>query len=115
MPLEIKRGEIYRVDWNPRRGSEQGGGRPALVIQNDTGNKFGSTTIVASCSTKITRSFPFVVHIKARDSGLPADCAVDLGQIMTIDKSRLLRKCGKLSQARMDEVDKAIKISLNVI
>lgn len=114
MPADVKRGEIYWVNWNPGRGREQIGERPALIIQNDIGNKIGPTTIVASCSTKITQPFPFVVHIKARESGLPENCAVDLGQIMTIDKSRLMKRCGNLSPARMDEVDRAIKISLGL-
>ena len=114
MADEIKRGEIYWVSWYPGRGSEQQGQRPALVIQNDIGNRLGPTTIVASCSTRITQSFPFVVHITAKDSGLPENCAVDLGQILTVDKSRLLKKCGILTPKKMDEVDKAISISLGL-
>jgi mRNA interferase MazF len=112
MSSEVKRGEIYWIDWDPARGSEQKGQRPALVIQNDVGNKYSSTTIVATCSTKFTKSYPFQVFVEARESGLPDDCIIDLGQIITVDKSRLLRKCGKLSKDKMHEVNKALQISL---
>jgi len=112
MPNEIRRGEIYWVDWDPARGSEQAGERPALIIQNDIGNKFSPTTIVASCSTAFEKSYPFLVSITARESGLPKDSKVNLSAIMTIDKSRLRDKCGMLSETKMAEVDKAIKHSL---
>ncbi|MBM4463895.1 MAG: type II toxin-antitoxin system PemK/MazF family toxin [Chloroflexi bacterium] len=70
---EIKRGEIYWVNWNPLRGSEQAGIRPALIIQNDIGNKYSPNTIVASCTTTSRKSHPFLVPIKAKESGLPSD------------------------------------------
>lgn len=112
MPKEIRRGEIYGVDWNPSRGSEQAGERPALIIQNDIGNKFSPTTIVASCSTAFEKSYPFLVSITAKESGLPKDSKVNLSAIMTIDKSRLGSKCGILSKDKMAEIDKAIRHSL---
>lgn len=114
MLSEVERGEIYWVNWEPARGSEQKGQRPALVIQNDIGNKFSSTTIVATCSTKFTKPYPFQVLVEAQDSGLPTDCIIDLGQIVTIDKSRLVRKCGKLSKEKMHEVNKALEVSLGL-
>jgi mRNA interferase MazF len=114
MSSEIKRGEFYWVNWGQGRGSEQKGERPSLVIQNDTGNKFGATVILASCSTKFKDIYPFQVYIKATESGLPEDSVVDLGQIMTADKSRLLEKCGKLNKDKMDEVNKAIEVSLGL-
>jgi len=112
MPKEIKRGEIYRVDWNPRRGSEQSGIRPALVIQNDVGNRTSPTTIVAAITTAIKRPYPFLVRIKKEESGLPKDSSVNLAVIMTIDKSRLGDKCGELDDVKMAQVDNAIKVSL---
>ena len=111
---DVKRGEIYQVDWSPARGSEQAFYRPALVIQNDTGNKFSPTTIVASCSTVAEKSYPLLVPIKAKESGLRKDCTVNLASIMTIEKARLGDKCGMLNQDKMAEVDKAIKRSLGL-
>jgi mRNA interferase MazF len=114
MIRDVKRGEIYQVDWSPARGSEQAGRRPALVIQNDTGNKFSPTTIVASCSTAAGKSYPFLVPVKAKESGLRKDCTVNLASIMTIEKARLGDRCGMLNQDKMAEVDKAIKRSLGL-
>ena len=112
MPRETKRGKIYWVDWSPRRGSEQSGRRPALVIQNDVGNKFSPTTIVAAITTAIEKPYPFMVKITASESGLPRDSMINLAAILTIDKTRLHDECGELSQAKMTEVDKGIKASL---
>jgi mRNA interferase MazF len=114
MPDEIKRGEIYWVDWNPGRGSEQTGKRPALIIQNDIGNKHSTTTIIAACSSAVERPYPFVVQLTAKESGLPKDCSVNLSRILTIDNSRLLDKAGELSEDKMSEVDQAIKNSLGL-
>ena len=114
MPSEIKRGEIYWVDWNPGRGSEQTGKRPALVIQNDTGNKLSPTTIVAACSAAQEKSYPFLVSVTRKESGLPKDCNINLAVIMTIDKTRLVDKAGELTEQKMAEVDTAIKISLSL-
>jgi len=114
MPKEIKRSEIYWVEWNPGRGSEQSGLRPALVIQNDIGNKFSPTTIVAALTTAIEKPYPFLVRITAKESGLPKDSTVNLAVIMTIDRTRLTDKCGELNEAKMVEVDKAIKASLGL-
>ncbi len=112
MSKDVKRGEIYWVDWSPGRGSEQSGLRPALVIQNDTGNKYSPTTIVASISTASERPYPFLVRLIAAESGLKRDSAVNLSQILTIDQTCLGDKCGKLDPAKMVEVDEAIKTSL---
>jgi len=110
----IKRGEIYWVDWSPGRGSEQSGLRPALVIQNDLGNQYSPTTIVAAITTAPTKQYPFIVLITASESGLPRDSSVNLSAIMTIDQARLRDKCGELSQTKMAEVDNAIKKSLGL-
>jgi len=112
MPKEVKRGEIYWVDWNPNRGSEQSGIRPTLVIQNDIGNRTSPTTIVAAITTAIERPYPFLVRLTKEESGLPKDSSVNLATIMTIDKSRLSDKCGELDKAKMAQVDNAIKVSL---
>jgi len=114
MPEEIKRGEIYWIDWPPGRGSEQKGKRPSLIIQNDIGNKHSSTTIVAACSTAQEKPYPFVVQVSAKESGLRKDGSINLSRIMTIAKSRLLDKVGELSEAKMAEVDQAIKYSLGL-
>ena len=114
MAKDIRRGEIYWVNWNPGRGSEQGGLRPALVIQNDIGNKFSPTTIVAALTTAVEKSYPFLVKVTAKESGLPRDSTVNLAVILTIDKTRLNRKCGVLSNSKMSEVNEAIKASLGM-
>ncbi len=114
MPKEIRRGEIYWVDWNPGRGSEQIGRRPALIIQNDIGNALSPNTIVAACSTAQRKPYPFVVLSTKQESGLPKDCSIDLATIMTIDKTRLADKAGELTKQKMAEVDEAIKRSLSL-
>jgi len=108
------RGEIYLVNWNPGRGSEQSGQRPALVIQNDTGNKFSPTTIVAACSTAGIKPYPFIVRILAKESGLVKDGYVNLSQVMTVDNGRLETRMGALTERKMDEVDEAIHNSLGL-
>ncbi|MDO8687700.1 MAG: type II toxin-antitoxin system PemK/MazF family toxin [Dehalococcoidales bacterium] len=112
MPGEVKRGEIYWVDWSPGRGSEQSGLRPALIIQNDTGNRASPNTIVASLTTAPNKPYPFLVELTSQESGLEKDGAIDLASIMTVSKARLGDKCGELSPTKMAEVDKAIKTSL---
>jgi mRNA interferase MazF len=113
-PKIIKRGEIYWVDWSPGRGSEQTGKRPALIIQNDIGNTFSPTTIVAAITTASIKDYPFVVSISKKASGLPQDAKVNLSAILTIDKSSLGEKCGQLPRFEMLKVDKAIRSSLDL-
>ncbi len=125
--MAIKRGEIYWVEFDPVKGSEQGGIRPALVVQNDVGNEFSPTAIVAAITrTMPPRSFPFVVKITPKESGLPFPSAVNCSQIATIQQkgadSRLRPPSGKkkrqpigqLNQRKMAEVDKAIKFNLGL-
>lgn len=114
MPREIKRGQIYWVNWSPARGSEQSGFRPALVIQNDVGNKFSPTTIVAAVTTAAEKAYPFLVNVTAKESGLPKDSTVNLAVIITVDKNRLRDWCGELDEARMNQVNAAIKDSLGL-
>jgi mRNA interferase MazF len=117
MAEEVRRGDLWWVDWEPGRGSEQRGRRPALVLQNDIGNTHSPTTIVASVTSRGPRRFPILVlvPVSAAESGLPRDSFVNLTHILTIDKRRLLRRCGRLSAERLLEVDRALKISLGIL
>jgi mRNA interferase MazF len=114
MARDIRRGEIYWVNWHPGRGSEQSRLRPALVIQNDIGNRYSPTTIVAALTTAVEKLYPFLVIVTAKESGLPRDSTVNLAVILTIDKTRLTSKCGELGEAKMSEVAEAIKSSLGL-
>ena len=114
MPKDVTRGEIYWVKRHPGRGSEQSGLRPALVIQNNIGNQYSPTTIVAALTTAVEKPYPFLVAVSAKESGLPNDSTVNLATILTIDKTRLGDKCGELGEDRMAEVDEAIKASLGL-
>lgn len=115
MSVDIKRGEIYWVDWEEGKGSEQAGVRPALIIQNDTGNAVSPTTIVASLTTAPNKPYPFLVSFTKKESSLSKGGAVDLAAIVTIDKARLGDKCGQLNSKKMVEVNRAIKISLSLV
>lgn len=111
--MEIKRGEIFFVNLNPIKGNEQGGARPCLVIQNDEGNKFSPTTIIAPITSKeFTKEFPTNVSISKGEGGLDKESVVLLNQIKTIDKRRIIKKIGFLNNFLMKKVDEAIKISL---
>ena len=114
MADEVRRGDLWWVDWEPGRGSEQSGRRPALVLQNNVGNKYSPTTIVASVTSRGPRRLPILVAVSAEESGLPRGSFVNLAHVVTIDKDRLLRRCGFLSSERMLEVDSALKISLGI-
>ncbi|MDP2799435.1 MAG: type II toxin-antitoxin system PemK/MazF family toxin [Deltaproteobacteria bacterium] len=109
-----KRGEVWLVNWNPARGSEQAGRRPALVIQNDIGNEKASTTIVAAISSSL-KIFPMNVKIEPPEGGLDSPSIVKTSQILTVDKKRLERRIGRLSKEKMEEVNEAIKLSLDLI
>jgi mRNA interferase MazF len=114
MVREVKRGEVYWLDWNPGRGSEQSGRSPSLVIQNDLGNKFSPNTIVTSIKTSADCIYSFQIKVTPSESGLPRESIIDLAMLMTIDKARLGEKCGELSPDKMAEVDEAIKVSLGL-
>lgn len=108
-----KRGEVWLVNFNPGRGSEQRGIRPAVVIQNDIGNEYSSTTIIAAVSTKI-KSYPVTVLISDEETGLDERSLVNLSQLLTIDKTRLMKRLGRLGPRQVKEVDEAVKISLGL-
>ena len=111
--MDVRRGEICLVDRTV--GSEIKKTRPALIIQNDVGNKYSPLTIVAPVtSTPRAKKYPTEVNIAAKESGLDSDSTVLLSQIRTIDKSRIDRKLGALSPVKMREVDEAIRISLAI-
>jgi mRNA interferase MazF len=114
MEREIKRGDIYWVDWSPGRGSEQSGIRPGVVIQNDMGNKFSPTTIIAACSTANIKTYPFTVSVTKQDCGLPKECVINCSAILTVDKTCLGDKCGRLNEIKMAQIDEAIKRSLGL-
>lgn len=110
---EIKRGEIYYADLSPVVGSEQGGVRPIVVLQNDVGNKFSPTVIVAAITSQINKAkIPTHIELSAQYYSLPKDSVVLLEQIRTIDKTRLKQKISMLDNLKMKEINRAILISL---
>ena len=108
-----RRGEVWTVNFSPSRGSEQRGIRPALVIQNDVGNQYAATTIVAAITSTI-KPYPVTVTVKKGEGGLPQPSMINLAQILTIDKSRLQRRLGTLQPELIERVNTAIKVSLDV-
>ena len=111
-----RRGELYYVDLDPVIGSEQGGHRPVLVIQNDVGNEYSPVVIVAALTSRpAARARPTDVLLSQGSSGLQATSRVLLNQIRTIDKRRLGRAIGQLTPEEMARIDEAIKISLGLI
>ena len=112
---QIRRGDIYAVDFEPVKGSEQGKVRPALVIQNDIGNRYSPTIIVAAITSGNQSRFDVNVEIKAPEGGLINDSIILLNQICTIDRARLGRHWGRVSLQTMNRVEEAIKISLGLV
>ncbi len=113
MVMQIKRGDIFSANLEPIRGSEQGGVRPVLIIQNDISNKYSPVTIIAAITSKIfDKEFPTNVFISKEDSNLDKDSTILLNQIRTIDNKRLIKKIGFLDNFTLKKVDKALKISL---
>lgn len=114
--VEIKRGDIFYADLSPVVGSEQGGIRPVLVLQNDIGNKYSPTIIVAAITSQINKGkLPTHVEIRYNEYGLSKDSVVLLEQIRTIDKKRLREKIGRFDEDMMKKVDESIQISLGLI
>ncbi|BCA86556.1 mRNA interferase [Enterococcus saigonensis] len=111
----VKRGDIFFADLSPVVGSEQGGIRPVLIIQNDRGNHFSPTVIVAAITAKMAKpKLPTHVGIKAAESGINKDSVILLEQIRTIDKSRLKEKVCVLDSITMKAVDRALRISVGL-
>jgi len=108
-----KRGELYWVDWNPARGSEQAGMRPALIVQNDIGNEYGRTVIVATLTTT-TKNYEFFVPLESGEGGTKRNSAVNTAHLLTIEKNRLGRKLGRISENSMRRVERALLFSLGM-
>ena len=114
--MTIKRGELYYADLSPVVGSEQGGVRPVLVVQNDVGNKYSPTVIAAAVTSKINKAkLPTHIELPSDSYGLQKDSVILLEQIRTLDKRRLKERIGELPVATMSMVDKAILISLGFV
>lgn len=114
--MTIKRGELYYADLSPVVGSEQGGVRPVLVVQNDVGNRYSPTIIAAAVTSKINKAkLPTHIELPVGSFGLVKESVILLEQIRTIDKRRLKEKIGELPAEEMSKVDKAILISLGFI
>lgn len=114
--MTVRRGEIYWLDFEPLKGSEQGGLRHALVNQNDIGNRYSPTTVVAAISrTILEENYPFLVVIEPEDSGLSERGAVNCAQIVTIQQTGSnshLRAIGRLDPRKMAEVNLALRYNL---
>lgn len=115
MDVTVKRGEIYYADLSPVVGSEQGGVRPVLIVQNDVGNKYSPTVIAAAITSQKEKSkLPTHIELDSEHCGLSRDSVVLLEQIRTIDKKRLKEKMGSLDTSSMYEVNKALSISFGL-
>ena len=111
----VKRGDIYYADLSPVVGSEQGGIRPVLVIQNDIGNKYSPTVIAAAITSQINKAkMPTHIELAAKDYGLNKDSVILLEQIRTIDKRRLREKIGRIDDGLMASVHNALSISFGL-
>lgn len=115
MELNVRRGEIYYADLSPVVGSEQGGMRPVLIVQNDVGNRHSPTVIAAAITSQQNKTrLPTHIEISARDYGLSRKSVVLLEQIRTLDKRRLRERMGCLDNALMQRVDDAIAVSFGL-
>ena len=111
----IRRGDIYYADLSPVVGSEQGGLRPVLIVQNDVGNKYSPTVIAAAITSKMSKAkLPTHIGVYANQVGLLKDSVILLEQIRTIDKTRLKEKMGHLDSEKMNEVNNAITVSFGL-
>ena len=111
----VKRGDIFYADLSPVVGSEQGGIRPVLVVQNDVGNKYSPTVIAAAITSKINKAkLPTHIELDAEHYGLSRDSVILLEQVRTIDKARLREKIGRLDDFVMDNVNSALSVSFGL-
>ena len=114
--MNIKRGDIFYADLSPVVGSEQGGVRPVLIVQNDVGNKFSPTVIAAAITSQQSKAkLPTHIQLGAQDCGLMKDSVVLLEQIRTIDKKRLKEKIGKIDVDLSEKVDEGLLISFGLV
>lgn len=114
--MKLKRGDLFYADLNPVVGSEQGGLRPVLIVQNDVGNKYSPTVIIAAITSQRNKAkMPTHVELKSsEDYGITKNSIILLEQIRTIDKQRLREKIGKLDKDLMRKVDDALEVSLEL-
>ncbi len=113
--MTVKRGEIYYADLSPVVGSEQGGMRPVLIVQNDVGNKYSPTVIAAAItSQKYKTQLPTHISVNANNCGLQKDSIVLLEQVRTIDKTRLKEKMGNLPDNEMSKINRALSVSFGL-
>ena len=111
----VKRGDIYYADLSPVVGSEQGGVRPVLIVQNDTGNRYSPTVIAAAITSQTNKAkLPTHIEISAPDHGLPRNSVVLLEQIRTLDKRRLREHMGHVDGELMEKIDAAIAVSFGL-
>lgn len=112
----VQRGEIYFAELNPVQGSEQGGTRPVLIIQNDIGNTYSPTTIVLAITSQLNKArLPTHVEVNAQESGLARDSVILAEQMRTIDKSRLKQKVAHLEPPTMRRIDSAMAVSIGLL
>ena len=115
MDTSVKRGEIYYADLSPVVGSEQGGVRPVLIVQNDTGNRYSPTVIAAAITSQTGKArLPTHISVSPLSCGLPKESVILLEQVRTLDKRRLREKMGRLDDGVMRKVDSAIAVSLGL-
>lgn len=115
LKANICRGDIFFANLDPVTGSEQGGLRPVLIIQNNIGNRFSPTVIAASITTSNSKAnIPTHVFLPRNTAGLPADSTILAEQIKTLDKSRLIRYIGRLNMDMMEQVNRALLISFDL-
>lgn len=113
--MEIRRGDIFIADLNPVQGSEQGGVRPVVIVQNDRGNRFSPTVICAAMTSKLEKhDLPTHVWISARDSGLKSDSLVLCEQIRTIEKRRLKGRAGQIGGIALERVNDALRAAMGI-
>ncbi len=116
MESAFRRGEIYYADLSPVVGSEQGGIRPVLIIQNNVGNKYSPTVIVSAITSQLTKAkLPTHIELSSQKYMLPKDSVVLLEQIRTLDKRRLKEKISSVDESKMREINRAILISLGFV
>jgi len=114
--MNVHRGDIYYADLSPVVGSEQGGIRPVLIVQNDVGNRFSPTVIAAAITSRKGKTdLPTHIRLQAVGSGLAKDSIVLLEQIRTLDKQRLRERMGQLDEASMNRVDQALQVSFGLV
>ncbi|HIY09594.1 MAG TPA: type II toxin-antitoxin system PemK/MazF family toxin [Firmicutes bacterium] len=113
--MTVKRGEIYYADLSPVVGSEQGGIRPVLIVQNDLGNRYSPTVIAAAITSQRDKSkLPTHIELSSRSCGLSRDSVVLLEQVRTLDKRRLKERMGRLDEDAMAKIDRALSVSFGL-